>query len=174
MTSAIRQRLLLLVCISFFINNSYALTSDRLEPIQFKAGHVTFNETTGKGVYTEGVSIHQGTSHLNAYRAITNMNKKHQLTLAIAFGSNDNKAHFWTLTTQDKPALHAYADTIYYHPCKHQLELIGHAEIIQGNNQLTAPHMLYDTKAERLITTAENHARTTILIDPTQYPEKQL
>ena len=165
---------LLLFCACLFVTNTYALTSNKLEAIHFKAGHVTFNDEKGIGTYTNGVSIDQGSAHLRANHATTLMDKKHRLTRATAFGSADKKAHFWTLTAPDKPPLHAYADTIYYHPLKHELELIGHAHIIQGNNKLTAPHIRYDTEAERLMTTAKNKERTVILIDPAEHPEKHL
>ncbi len=161
----------LLLCIT---NNAYALKSDKLEAIQFQAGHVTFNDKTGVGTYTEGVSITQGSSNLRANHATTLMDKDHHLVRATAFGSEKKRAHFWTLTTEDKPLLHAFADTIHYHPVKHELELIGHAQIEQGNNKLTAPHIRYDIQAERFMTTAKNEERTVILIDPSEHPEKHL
>ncbi|MDX2346389.1 MAG: LPS export ABC transporter periplasmic protein LptC [Legionella sp.] len=116
----------------------------------------------------------EDTSYLHASRVTTKMNKKNKLTRAAAFGVANQKAHFWTTAAVDKSPLHAYADTIYYHPLKNQLELIGHAEIMQGKNQLTAPHILYDTKAKQLITTAENNQNTVILINPAEHPEKHL
>ena len=164
----------LLLCASLFVTNTYALTSDRLEAIHFKAGHVTFNDKKGIGTYTGGVSIDQGSAHLRANHATTLMDKNHRLIRATAFGTKNKKAHFWTLSAADKPPLHAYADTIYYYPLKHELELIGHAHIKQGNNTLTAPHIRYDTETERLITTAKNNERTVILIDPAEHPEKHL
>ncbi|MCH9755809.1 MAG: lipopolysaccharide transport periplasmic protein LptA [Gammaproteobacteria bacterium] len=166
------QYLFFVACL--FITNTYALTSDRTEAIQFEAGHVTFNDKKGIGTYTRGVSINQGSSHLRADSATTQMDKKHRLMSATAFGSKDERAHFWTSPTVDNPPLHAYADTICYHPLKHELELIGHAYIVQGKNQLTAPHIRYNIKAERFITTAQNNERTVILIDPGAHPEKHL
>jgi LPS export ABC transporter protein LptC len=118
--------------------------------------------------------LNKNTSHLEASRVTTKMNKKNRLSRASAFGNSDKKAHFWTSDQTDTPPLHAYADTIYYHPITHQLELIGHANLMRGKNTLTAPHIRYDTQAEQLITTAENNKRTLILIDPTDHLEKHL
>ncbi len=152
----------------------YALGRDKEEAIQFEAGHVTLNHKIGTGNYTGGVSIDQGSSHLRAQCATTQIDEKRHLTLASAFGSADKKAHFWTLTSPEKPPLHAYANTIHYHPLTHQLELIGDAHIVQGKNELNASHIRYDIKAERFTTTAQNNKGTIILIDPNQHPEKQL
>jgi LPS export ABC transporter protein LptC/lipopolysaccharide transport protein LptA len=114
------------------------------------------------------------TSHLEACHVTTKVNKKHQLTLASALGDSHQKAHFWTAVAHDKAPLHAYANTIHYHPLKHQLELIGHAQLIQDKNQLTAPHLFYDTNAKHLLTTAENNQKTVILIDPDKHTEPSL
>ncbi len=123
-----------------------------------------------KGTYTQNVN----TAHLNESRVTTKMNKHNKLTRATAFGSDDKKAHFWTSGTDTKPPFHAYADTLFYHPLKNQLELRGHGNLVQGNNTLEAPHIFYDTKAKHLLTTAENEQSTVILIDPKAHPEKHL
>lgn len=123
-----------------------------------------------EGTYT----LNHNTAYLEASRVTTKINKKNRLSRASAFGDADKKAHFWTAGETDNPPLHAYADTIFYHPITHQLELLGHANLVRGQNSLTAPHILYDTKAEKLITTAENKKRTTIIIDPNDHLEKHL
>lgn len=164
---------LLLLGLSFISLAAHALASDRAAPIEFKAGHVVFNEKSGEGIYTRGVAIDQGSLHLRAERASTQTDAAHRLTRAAAFGTPGKKAHVWMKTTPDKPPLHVYADTIYYHPLTHELELIGHAHIIEGSNTFKAPHIRYDTKAERVVTTAKNDEGTVILIDPDAYPEKK-
>lgn len=161
----------LLLC---WISNVHALKNDKLDTIHFQAGHVTFNEKTGIATYTEGVSITQGSSNLRANHATTLMDKDHHLMRATAFGTKNKQAHFWTSTTEDKPIFHAFADTIHYYPAKHELELSGHAQIKQGKNKLTAPHIRYDMKAERFMTTSKKDERTVILIDPSEHLEKHL
>ncbi|MDF1677961.1 MAG: lipopolysaccharide transport periplasmic protein LptA [Legionellaceae bacterium] len=170
----LKTQLFLILFSMIAFHPSYALSRDKEEAIQFKAGHVTLNHKMGTGSYTGGVSIDQGSSHLRAQRATTQVDEKNHLTLASAFGSMHQKAHFWTLTSTDKPPLHAYANIIHYHPLRHQLELIGDARIVQGKNELNAPHIRYDIKAERFITTVQNNEGTIILIDPNQHPEKSL
>jgi LPS export ABC transporter protein LptC len=129
-----------------------------------------------KSTYTRDKNI----SHLEASHVTTKVNQQNTLTLASALGDTHKKAHFWTsfdpnkTLAQTKAPLHAYADTMHYHPLKHQLELIGHAELIQNKNKLTAPHLFYDTAAKHLLTTAENNQHTVILINPDEHPEKHL
>ena len=159
------------LCLILTITNTFALTSDRSKLVYFSSGQASLDEKTGEGRYSESVSIDQGTTHLRAIDAKTIMNAKHELTRAIANGNNKEQAHFWTCTSADKPPLHAYADTLSYYPLENRLELVGHARIIQGNNTLTAPTINYDTKAERLITTASTDKKqgTLILIHPKKH-----
>ncbi|NCT57743.1 MAG: lipopolysaccharide transport periplasmic protein LptA [Legionella sp.] len=158
----------LLLGLNLLTLNAFAFTSDRSKLVYFASGYASFDEKTGEGHYREGVSIDQGSTHLRAFDAITMMNAQHQLIRAVAHGSHQAQAHFWTCTSSDKPPLHAYADTLAYYPQENKLELKGNARIIQGENTLNAPTISYDTRAERLITTAspDNKQGTVILIDP--------
>ena len=166
------RMLLGLFCLSVFTLNAFALTSDRSKLVYFSSGHASLDEKTGEGSYSEGVSIDQGTTHLRATDAKTIMNAKHEFMRAIASGSGKEQAHFWTCTSADKPPLHAYADTLSYYPLENRLELVGNARISQGDNTITAPTINYDTKAERLITTASTDKKqgTLILIRPEKHP----
>lgn len=163
-----KRMLLLLLCLNMFGFDAFALTSDRSKLVYFSSGHASFDEKTGEGKYTAGVSIDQGTTHLRATHAKTMMNAKHEFMHAIASGDSKKQAHFWICTSTDKPPLHAYADTLSYYPLENRLELVGHARIIQGDNTIQAPTINYDTKAERLITTASSDKKqgTLILIRP--------
>ena len=165
------RMLLSLLCLSMFSLNAFALTSDRSKLVYFSSGHASLDEKTGEGKYSEGVSIDQGTTHLRAIEAKTMMNAKHEFMRAIARGNSKKQAHFWTCTSADKPPLHAYADTLSYYPLENRLELVGNARIIQGDNTIQAPTINYDTKAERLITTASTDKKqgTLILIDPKKH-----
>ena len=51
-----------------------------------------------KGIYTGNVEFVQGTTNLHAANALTQGNTKNQLTLAIANGTKENQAHYWTET----------------------------------------------------------------------------
>jgi len=160
-----------LLCLILPTLNAFALTSDRSKLVYFSSGHAALDEKTGEGSYSEGVSIDQGTTHLRATDAKTIMSAKHELTRAIARGNSKKQAHFWTCTSPDKPPLHAYADALSYYPLENRLELVGNARIIQGENTIQAPTINYDTKAERLITTASTDKKqgTLILIDPKKH-----
>lgn len=148
---------------------AHALPSDKEQVMHVTADSADLNQQKHKGIYKGNVVFIQGTTNLHAAHAITEGNIKNQLTLAVAKGSNETQAHYWTETGPNKPPFHAYANTIKYFPLKHLIELTGNAHIEQGQNSLSAAKIIYDTKEQHLISKNDGKTRTTIII----YPEKK-
>ena len=155
-------------CILLFLiaNHCFALPDDRLKVTQLQAGSADLNQQTHRGVYLGNVQLDQGTTHIRATRAITEGNAKNQLVKAVIKGNQTTQAHYWTLTAADKPPLHAYADTIYYYPERHIIELIGHAKVEQGDDSFAAPEISYDTLHQHIISNKDGKNRTMIIIHP--------
>lgn len=149
---------------------TYALPDDRNQILQFSAETADFNQLTHQGVYTDHVTLDQGTTHLRANKAITYTDTHNKLTLAIAYGSLSKPVHFWTQPTLTKPLLHAYADILKYNPVEHWIELSGHARIIQGTDSMSAEHIRYDTLKHHVLTRGDKKTRTVFLIHPEKKP----
>lgn len=159
----------LLLCMFFYWTNSLALPEDSKQVVHLEAGTADLNQQTHRGVFTDNVNLVQGSTHLSAAQVITVGNIKNQLIEAILKGNITMQAHYWTLTTPNKPSVHAYADTIYYYPEKHRIKLVGHARVEQDKNSLSAAVIIYDTEQQHVITQSEGTTRTTIII----YPENK-
>ncbi len=151
------------------MNVCFSLPEDKQAVIQFRADSADINQTTHHGIYTGNVQLDQGSTHIRAAEAITEGNQKNQLIKAIIKGNKDIPAHYWTLTANDKPPLHAYAETIHYYPEKQRIELIGNARVEQGTNSFSAPKITYDMVQQHVVSESNGKARTTIII----HPEKQ-
>jgi lipopolysaccharide export system protein LptA len=147
----------------------YALPSDKEQVMHVVSDSADLSQQNHKGTYTGHVEFIQGTTNLHAASAMTQGNIKNQLTLAIANGSKENPAHYWTETGPNKPPFHAYADTIRYYPLRHLIELIGNAHIEQGANSLSAAKISYDTLEQHIVSQSDGKTRTTIIL----YPEKK-
>lgn len=145
---------------------AYALPSDKEQVMHVVADSADLSQQNHKGIYTGNVEFIQGTTNLHAANAVTQGNKKNQLTLAIANGSKGKQAHYWTESGPDKPPFHAYADTIRYYPLRHMIELIGNARIEQGTNSLSAAKITYDTVAQHVVSQGNGATRTTIIFHP--------
>lgn len=148
---------------------SYALPSDREKVMHVVADSADLNQQKHLGTYTGNVEFVQGTTNIRAAHALTEGNLKNQLTLAVAKGSKDKQAHYWTESGPGKPPFHAYADSIIYYPLRHLIELKGNARIEQGTNSLSAAIITYDTVAQHVVSKGDGKTRTTIIL----YPEKK-
>ena len=105
----------LVMCLS----SAHALSSDQEKVMHVQADSADLSQHNHKGIYTGNVELIQGTSHLQAAKAVTIGNEKNQLVSAFVSGGKWKQAHYWTITHPKKPPLHAYADTIRYYPKRH-------------------------------------------------------
>lgn len=145
---------------------SYALPEDRQQILQMRADQADINQETHLGVYINHVEVDQGSTHLRAAHATTEVNQKNQLTKAVAKGDDKEQAHFWTLTDVDKPPLHAYANIIRYFPERHLIQLEGNARVVQGDDSFSAPTIDYDTLHQHVVSKTEGQGQTVIIIHP--------
>ena len=149
----------------------FALPSDKNQILNFRANTADINQETHLGTYQDKVELDQGSTHLRASRAMTEINEKNKLIKAIAKGSKTEQAHFWTLTDEKKPPVHAYADTIRYFPEKHLIQLIGRARVEQGNDSFSAPTINYDTLHQHVLSQSHHQGQTVIIIHPENHHE---
>ena len=147
-------------------SSGLALPNDRMQIMQLRADSADLDQQLHRGIYVGVVQLDQGTTHIQAARAITEGNLKNQLVKAVINGNKEKQAHYWTLTMADKPLMHAYADTINYYPERHTIELIGNARVEQGNDSFTAPKISYDTLHQHIISNSDGKMQTTIIIHP--------
>ena len=154
------------ICILLLTSSSFALPDDRTQLMHLRADTAELNHHTHRGIYVGDVQLDQGSTHIRAAEAITEGNLKNQLIKAIIKGNRATQAHFWTLTTADKPPIHAYADIIYYYPEKHSIELVGNAKVEQGTDFFSAPTIRYNTLNQRVVSENDSKSRTTITIHP--------
>jgi lipopolysaccharide export system protein LptA len=147
----------------------FALPTDKEQVVHVDADSANLSQLHHQGVYIGNVSFTQGSTNIQAAKAITKGSPQNQLTLAIVNGDKEKQAHYWTEPGNGKPPLHAYADTILYYPLRHLIELKGNARVVQGKNSLSAAIISYDTQEQHVITQSSGSNRTTIII----YPEKK-
>lgn len=163
-----RRKFYRLLSILFLLFNHlcFALPEDQKQIIHLRADTADISQETHKGIYTQHVEFDQGTTHLRASQATTKVNEKNKLTEVIADGDNHEQAHFWTLTDEKKPPLHAYANSIRYFPDKHLIQLIGNARVEQGQDSFSAPSISFDTLHKHVVSQSNGQDRTVIIFHP--------
>lgn len=162
---------LFIALLFLFTHPSFALPEDQKQIIQLSADKADINQETHKGMYMQHVEFDQGTTHLRATQAMTKVNEKNKLIEVTADGDKHNQAHFWTLTDEKKPALHAYANSIRYFPEKHLIQLIGNARVEQGMDSFSAPSIHYDTLHKHVVSQSNGQGRTVIIFHPEKHHE---
>jgi lipopolysaccharide export system protein LptA len=145
---------------------TWAMRDDRDKVAQLTANTADLNQQTHRGEYIGDVQFDQGTTHLRALKAITDVDAQNKLIYAVAFGDKENPAHYWEQTAVDKPLLHAYAHEIRYYPARHLIELLGDARVVQGEDSFSAPQISYDTLKQHVVAKSDRKNRTVIVIHP--------
>ena len=141
-----------------------ALPEDNKEPLFVHADSADINQSQHRGEYQGHIALDQGSTHIRAAKATTHTNDKNQLVQAVIDGDTNEQAHYWTLQNQNKPVLHAYANKICYCPLEHRILLIGHARVVQGQNQITAETICYNSLSQHVITPTHSGEQTVITV----------
>lgn len=168
------KKILLSWCLFFsYVVMSYSVFGSTTLPdqaVDIKADDINIQLSLHKIIYKGHVFLKQGDTEIFAHRAITYGNEKNQLKKAMIYGQKDEQVHIKTRPSKDKPELDIFADNVHYYPEKKYLELIGHAKLIQGKNQLFAPKIVYYPETKKIITVRTSDPERTHIVF---YPEKK-
>lgn len=157
---------------------TYALPSDRNQPITITAGSATRDEKQGTTIYETNVEIHQGTVvikadtvTIKASRAGNNAQEK--IEEVIASGS---PCHFQQQVDLKGNYVIAESSTIIYKIDDKMIHLIDNASIQQKGSTITGDKISYDIKAQRVnarggTTTPGTPERVKVVIPAKKKPE---
>jgi lipopolysaccharide export system protein LptA len=161
-----KWRLLLSVSLLCAAASTWALRSDKNQPINIQADHGDFQSDSktnnGTGVYTGHVIITQGSIRITADKATLHM-LNGEIQTADMIGA--------PATFQQQPdsgeLVHGNAVEITYDQNTNQVDLLGNAHLLQGQRQFTAQVIHYNTSSEHVIANGgKNGGRVHITIPP--------
>lgn len=161
-------RKILASILSFFPLFSFALPEDTSQNMHIIADSTLFNYKTGFNVYEGNVQITQGETRLSADRVTTQNNAQHKMEEAIAYGTDKNPAHYWTILKKEDPLFHAQAKVIKFYPIKSTVVLEGDAVVIQGKNSFNGPVIVYNIQNQTVSAPASTKGHATIIIESKQ------
>lgn len=119
---------------------SFALPSDRSQPISLLADNATYNDKTGVTTYTGNVVIEQGTMKLNAASIVANLNKNKQISTITATGS---PAKFQQQVDTARGIARGEAQKIIYNAETGILNLVGNAYLFQNGASIRGNTLKY-------------------------------
>ncbi|WP_173911016.1 lipopolysaccharide transport periplasmic protein LptA [Acinetobacter sp. Marseille-Q1618] len=155
-----------LLCVSAA---SFALPSDRNQPISLLADRATYNDKTGVTTYSGNVVIEQGTMKLQAASIVAQLNKNKQISTITATGS---PAKFEQQVDAAKGIARGQAQKIIYNAETGIINLIGNAYLNQDGASIRSGTLKYsmnkgDIEADGgASSTGTSKGRVQIIIPP--------
>jgi lipopolysaccharide export system protein LptA len=170
------NKMLLFVLAILCSNGTFALSTDREQPIQIEADKATIDNIKGIAIYEGNVIISQGSIQINAETMTINYSKSHDIEKAVATGK---PARFQQRLDSGED-IKAKAKEMEYNALRNMLHLKIDAELRKGKNGKDnyishAPRISYDT--QRAIITADvyqgksKNNRVRMTFNPTSNPK---
>jgi lipopolysaccharide export system protein LptA len=134
------QQAALVGLVVFSSATTFAIPSDRNQPISLVADRATYNEKTGITTYTGNVIIEQGTMKLQADSIVANLNRDRQISTITATG---RLARFQQKTDVNKGLAKGQAQKIVYNAETGIITLSGSALLEQDNASIRGNILKY-------------------------------
>jgi len=162
-------RLILLLYVACNCTLSYALPTDRQQPIKIESDRAEQDEKKGTTTYEGSVVIIQGTIKINADK-VTVFSDTNQVDKIICVG---NPAHYQQRPNPQDGLVLASAKTIKYYLANDKIKLLKNASLEQNGSVITGEKIDYDLKAEVVKATAtktstSKEKRVQMYIPPSQ------
>ncbi|SPL71410.1 lipopolysaccharide transport periplasmic protein LptA [Acinetobacter stercoris] len=131
---------LIAACLLSASVNTFALESDRRQPISLVADRATYNDKTGITTYSGNVVIEQGTMKLQAANIVAQLNKNREISTVTATGS---PAKFQQQLDAKKGIARGEASKIVYNAETGIINLIGNAYLNQDGASIRSGTLRY-------------------------------
>lgn len=132
---------LVLLCLltPLWSGSSFALPSDRGQPIRIESDRAERDEKAGTTHYQGNVLVTQGTMQIKA-DSITVFSDGKQVNLVIAKG---NPVHLQQQPALGEPIVHARGETVEYHLTTELIRLLGKASLVRGSSTVNSDKIDY-------------------------------
>lgn len=141
------NRFIQLLCLGLAVSSttSWALPSDRNQPIRIQADSAELDDNKGVAVYRGGVVITQGTLKITGDTVTITQTKAGELDVFTAVG---NRAYYEQVPQQGKEPVQAYGRTIQYYAANERIVLIDDAKVVSEGNTFESEKIVYDTRRQ--------------------------
>lgn len=141
---------------------SWALPSDREQPINIEADHAQMDDQRGVTQYKGRAILTQGTLRIEGDVITFFYDAERNLEKAIAEG---NRAYYEQVHKEGETPVKAKALQMEYHTAKQMVYLIGNGHLWQNNDEITGNYIEYDIERDLAIANAR-----TVVIGDTEQP----
>jgi len=162
---------------AFVSLQTWALPTDREQPIRVQADSAELDDKQGVAVYRGDVVITQGSMKITGDTVTITQNKQGEIEVFTSVGK---PAYYEQKPAVDKQIVKAYGLTIQYFAANDRIVLIDQAKVVQEGNTFEGEKIVYDTQRQIVnagratgnqITTPR--PRIDMVIQPKNKPEEQ-
>ncbi len=137
----------LLLCLGSALESAstWALPSDRDQPIRVQADSAELDDKQGVAVYRGGVIITQGTLKITGDTVTITQDANGDIDVFTSVGK---PAYYEQKPSADKDIVKAYGMTIQYYASNKRIVLIDQAKVIQQGNTFEGEKIVYDIQRQ--------------------------
>lgn len=153
-----------------FAHFSYALPSDRDQPIHIQADTADLDDKKGTAIYRGTVVVTQGTLKITGDTVTVVQQANGDIK---SFKSVGRPAYYEQIPDVDKDLVKAYGITIEYFAQEDKIVITDQAKVVQTNNTFRGEKITYDTIAETVVagrapagTVSKEEPRVNMVIQP--------
>ncbi len=125
---------------------SWALGTDREQPIKIVSDSADIDDKSGIAIYKGNVVMTQGTTQLTG-DIVTIKSQNRSVNEVIAVGK---PAHYKELQDGDQGELKSWGNTIHYYVEKEKIVLLESARVLQKEDVVKGKRIDYDMKTQRI------------------------
>lgn len=131
----------------FICGLSWALDSDRYQPIDVAADSAILDDKAGKAIYRGGVLLTQGSLKIQADKLTIEADAQGKVEKVIATG---DLAQFQQRPNENDKLIEAQANTVEYYVANEKIVLIDNARVVQNDNLFEGNIIEYDIRDQKL------------------------
>ncbi|OHV12252.1 lipopolysaccharide transport periplasmic protein LptA [Kushneria phosphatilytica] len=120
-----------------------ALEGDAEKPIQVSADRLQLDDKAGTAVYTGNVQMEQGSMELDAATVTIRRGNNGGVSQVTAKGGGGKRAYIEQKPNPTDPLVRGWGDTLIYHADSRRVEMIGDAELHQGDDTFNGGYVQY-------------------------------
>ena len=148
--------------------SAYALKGDTDQPINIDSGSQSLDMNSNTVIFSDGVSIAQGSIKVNASK-VTIVRQEGKKETLDATGSPVT----FQQTLDDGKPVNGKGNSVHYDLNSEYLILIGNAELKQLDSKIQAERITYDVKKQQLKATSGGKLRVKTVLIPNQLNNKK-
>ena len=155
----------IVLCLSGFSTATFALLSDRTQPVYIEADRAVVKKEAERTTLTGNVKIIQGTMTLTGNVAHIHASKGKITTLTL-FGNKEKQVFFKQMQENDQGEIKAWADVLTYNYEDAIVQLNRRAQVRRHGEQLSGDSLEYNLKSRAATAKSGHGQRVHIMLDP--------